>query len=411
MSNQGSRKKDKSSAMVSLLLVVGMLATGTANTLLNKFQDKQCVRDCDTDNPKHYAQPVWQTLTMFIGEFLCMLVYWIGNVYRRSQKSSSVKKFDVAGSAQFDEDEPLLKGSSSAADTLPIEDDLGGGVIGVEQQFARKELKGYANFLLWLPTLCDIVGTTLMNVGLLVVAASVYQMLRGAVVIFTGILSFLILRIKLPLYRIIALSTVMVGVALVGLAPTLFKDDKAVDTHASFLSPSVGVLFILAAQISSAFQFVIEEKIIINYTGTPIKLVGLEGLFGLITLLLFMPIFHFTFGKDTGGYFDLVSGYEDLASSPAVWGSSIGCALSIAFFNYFGLNVTRYISATSRTTIDTCRTLFIWIISLALGWEIFIWLQVVGFLVLIYGTFVFNDVIPLVPNFIKSRLQKNCERS
>lgn len=62
-------------------------------------------------------------------------------------------------------------------------------------------------------------------------------------------------------------------------------------------------------------------------------------------------------------------------------------------FNFFGLSVTRTVSATSRSTIDTCRTLFIWIVSLGLGWESFKWLQVVGFALLVYGTFLFNDII------------------
>jgi hypothetical protein len=62
-------------------------------------------------------------------------------------------------------------------------------------------------------------------------------------------------------------------------------------------------------------------------------------------------------------------------------------------FNFFGLSVTRTVSATSRSTIDTCRTLFIWIVSLGLGWETFKWLQVLGFAFLVYGTFLFNDLI------------------
>lgn len=62
-------------------------------------------------------------------------------------------------------------------------------------------------------------------------------------------------------------------------------------------------------------------------------------------------------------------------------------------FNFFGLSVTRTVSATSRSTIDTCRTLFIWIVSLGLGWETFKWLQVVGFALLVYGTFLFNDLV------------------
>jgi hypothetical protein len=70
--------------------------------------------------------------------------------------------------------------------------------------------------------------------------------------------------------------------------------------------------------------------------------------------------------------------------------------LTLAFvsgFNYFGLSVTRSVSATARSTIDTCRTLFIWLVSLALGWESFKWLQVVGFMMLVYGTFLFNDIV------------------
>lgn len=50
-------------------------------------------------------------------------------------------------------------------------------------------------------------------------------------------------------------------------------------------------------------------------------------------------------------------------------------------------------SATSRSTIDTCRTLFIWIASLFLGWETFKWLQVLGFVMLVYGTFLFNGLV------------------
>lgn len=62
-------------------------------------------------------------------------------------------------------------------------------------------------------------------------------------------------------------------------------------------------------------------------------------------------------------------------------------------FNFFGLSVTRSVSATARSTIDTCRTLFIWIVSLFLGWESFKWLQVLGFALLVYGTFLFNGLV------------------
>lgn len=72
---------------------------------------------------------------------------------------------------------------------------------------------------------------------------------------------------------------------------------------------------------------------------------------------------------------------------------TLDCTNMTRGFNFFGLSVTRTVSATSRSTIDTCRTLFIWIVSLGLGWETFKWLQVLGFALLVYGTFLFNGLV------------------
>lgn len=74
---------------------------------------------------------------------------------------------------------------------------------------------------------------------------------------------------------------------------------------------------------------------------------------------------------------------------PVLW-SGVAIAISISMFNYFGLSVTRHVSATARSLTDTCRTLTIWIISLGLGWEKLLFplslLQVLGFSLLVYGT-------------------------
>lgn len=71
-------------------------------------------------------------------------------------------------------------------------------------------------------------------------------------------------------------------------------------------------------------------------------------------------------------------------------------------FNFFGLSVTRTVSATSRSTIDTCRTLFIWVVSLGLGWESFKWLQIAGFALLVYSTFLFNGLVQPPFEFLRA---------
>ena len=70
--------------------------------------------------------------------------------------------------------------------------------------------------LLAIPAACDICGSSLMFVGLTQCAASVYQMLRGAVVILCAILSVVFLKRKQYAHHIISIAMIVGGVVLVG---------------------------------------------------------------------------------------------------------------------------------------------------------------------------------------------------
>jgi drug/metabolite transporter (DMT)-like permease len=334
---------------------------------------------------------------MFVGEALCLVVYYIGLYVEKWRKAPETGYHSITVTPGGET--PVLSETTPLVAPTPI--DLSSRSV--------EPLAGLRNLLLWLPTLCDMTATTLMNVGLIYISASIYQMLRGSVVLFTGTLSVWFLGRKHPIYRWFALVMVFVGVAIVGLSsvvgpavelpgtspvpePTLPPPRDGVPELP--IPPEViGVAMVVLAQIFTATQFVIEEKIMSRYELPAIKAVGLEGLFGLLSLGILMPTLYYTVGKDTGNYFDLVVGWHEIINHTQVLVAGVGIIFSIAFFNWFGLSVTRNISATSRSTIDTCRTLFIWMISLSLGWETFKFLQVVGFVVLLYGTFLFNDVV------------------
>jgi multidrug transporter EmrE-like cation transporter len=55
--------------------------------------------------------------------------------------------------------------------------------------------------------------------------------------------------------------------------------------------------------------------------------------------------------------------------------------------------VTKSLSGAARATIDACRTLFIWLYAVFVGWESFHALEVVGFVVLICGTSLYNEIL------------------
>jgi drug/metabolite transporter (DMT)-like permease len=101
-----------------------------------------------------------------------------------------------------------------------------------------------------------------MNIGLLYTPVSIYQMTRGALVLFVGTLSVLFLKRRLFSYQWFALMVVVFGVAIVGLSGSLTK--QALAEPEKLLRPFkeakkeegpdevaviVGVFFVLFAQI------------------------------------------------------------------------------------------------------------------------------------------------------------------
>lgn len=230
----------------------------------------------------------------------------------------------------------------------------------------------------------------------------VYQMTRGALVLFVGIFSVLFLKRHLRPFQWFALFVVVLGVGIVGLAGALFKEPAPIKIQETTAASAavrtiIGVLLIAGAQIFTATQFVVEEWILENYALEPLKVVGWEGIFGFVVTVIGMIFLHLTIGRHPEGqygYFDAVEGLKEITSYRAVAVSSLAIMVSIGGFNFFGISVTRSISATARSVIDTCRTLFIWVFSLALHWESFKPLQIVGFALLVYGTFLFNGTNP-----------------
>nr|POE88055.1 uncharacterized protein c12g12.12 [Quercus suber] len=329
------------------LLVAMMLLTGVCNTLFTKYQDMQCVADCHTLNPKKFEQPVIQTLQMFVGESGCWLVVLAGYLLRRARRSSSNhgNYQPVAGgqdgddgleNPDEDEDEEIEEAMTGSQTLVDPSNVFAKPLIDGEDQITqRKPLMGWRVCVLALPAICDICGTTLMNAGLLFVAASIYQMTRGALVLFVGLFSVIFLKHKLSGWKWASLFIVVAGVAVVGLAGALEKRHtlpgdttgqdpihdalhllrdtvQAVEEHTA-TDTVIGILMIAGGQVFTATQFVLEESIMERYTMDPIQVVGWEGVFGFLVTLLGIGVLHGAIGRTDagrGGYFDAREGFS-----------------------------------------------------------------------------------------------------
>lgn len=87
--------------------------------------------------------------------------------------------------------------------------------------------------------------------------------------------------------------------------------------------------------------------------------------------------------------------FKQMAGNPTIIWLSLGMMASIACFNVFGITTTKIASASQRSTIDTSRTLIIWIFSCLLGLEDFHYQSIFGFIFLVFGTLLYNEIIVL----------------
>lgn len=83
--------------------------------------------------------------------------------------------------------------------------------IAVQQLLSEKMSELREVCLLAIPTVFDLMATVLMNIGLLSVTASVYQMMRGAEMLFAAFFSVMFLHRTLNRNHFIGISCCVVG--------------------------------------------------------------------------------------------------------------------------------------------------------------------------------------------------------
>ena len=322
-----------------MFLVGGMLLTGSINTLAKKvaYQTKS-----DGEN---WEKPWTCTLVMFTGEMLCLLIF------AANQKSWS----------WFSCRKPV----SSSGYSQMTDDDIKASVAGSGGSGVHPALTLRSGLVCILPAVCDVGGTTLSGIGLLFTTASVWQMLRGSIILFTGMLSVVFLKRKLERFHFIGMGITIVGITIVGFASiyspmtplvedcccTLNKSEVGVlggddgyghcsRTDGAFIiSPAdedykvcsddegskdsqlvvVGDILIIASQVMSGFQMVVEEKFLKGEGGSKLPsefVVGMEGLFGATMLVaIFIPILRAVPKDWTGIYEDIPEGFRQLGDN------------------------------------------------------------------------------------------------
>lgn len=162
----------------------------------------------------------------------------------------------------------------------------------------------------------------------------------------------------------------------------------------------LGDFIIIFAQIITACQMVYEELFVVRMDIPPLEMVGYEGVFGLAILsvllipLNFIPTIPALENSNAGGTLeDTPDAFSQIGNNALLFMPIIGLMLSIAFYNYAGISLTKEINATTRMVLDSIRMIVVWVFALSVGWQTFHWMQIVGFIFLMAGMCVYNNII------------------
>jgi hypothetical protein len=251
-------------------------------------------------------------------------------------------------------------------------------------------------FAFAIPALFDTLASTLMFLGLVLSAPSIYLMMRGTVIIVVAVYSVVFLKRKLFKHQYVGVSLVLFGMTCVGVSSVFAQSSSA-------SNPFLGIILIISGQLFAGGVFVVEEKLLGDMEIHPLQVVGIEGVAGMCYYIILLPIFYVipceADGICSGGHIeDTPAAIEEIGSSVLNMFLWLGFIISICFFNFTGVTTTKLTTSLARSTVDTVRTLFVWGISLALGWEQlspFTALEFFGFILLVIGTLIYNQIIVL----------------
>ncbi|GAX82542.1 hypothetical protein CEUSTIGMA_g9969.t1 [Chlamydomonas eustigma] len=356
----------------------GLIAFGTTTSLFAKIvYELQSIGS--NGETKYFHKPWAMTTIMFIGMSFCLPLAYLEESKKKQHKPNV--------------EEPLL------GDMVP--------------PAKRNELR--ENLMLAIPTFFDLVATILMNVGLLYVTASVYQMMRGAEMLFAAFFAVTFLKRHLNKYHLLGLLCCLCGITLVG-SSSLLSGEGSSTQVISQEQMLMGMALIIISQAVQAAQITFEDFFMADMDIAPMKIVGFEGVFGMIgTLLIMAPITYYLGGVEGEGIHEniidtWVSGegiHENIIDTWVMIRNSsklqtilVVDMFALLMYNLAGMMVTGHLGAVFRTVLETMRTLFVWLVDLYLyyngwglgeSWTPYSWLQAAGFMVLVCGTLVYKQ--------------------
>ncbi|KAM7453658.1 hypothetical protein BLSTO_05593 [Blastocystis sp. subtype 1] len=254
------------------------------------------------------------------------------------------------------------------------------------------------------PAFCDFLASFIMFVGLLWIDVSIWQMIRGSIIIFTGLIRQFWLKKPLKASEWVALGVIFLSLAVVGVAQLLTP--KQQQTEPVPVGKMVlGMVLVFVAQGIQALQTVIEEHLLQGIEAPANMVVGMEGVWGFVlTAFVALPIAYFLPGEEGSGlHEDFIDSLYLCKNSMTVLTLNILSVVVLLVFNLSSMRVTLYTNSVVRNLLEPFRTFLVWATAVFIhyfidkkygeGLTVYSWLQLAGFVILSIGMLMFNGTI------------------
>ena len=216
----------------------------------------------------------------------------------------------------------------------------------------------------------DFFGSSLAFFGLALLPGSICQMLRGALLIFTYILSVIFIKNSHNMNHYLGMFLTIIGLIIVGLAEGLKKTSNLGTTIG-------GIILTVIGQFFTAIQFVYEENLTKKYQCKITKVIGFQGIFGIFLMIIVLPILDSincgegktdfirnVCTKDENGVWSLenfVFALKQLKNSKKLIWLSLLYAIGDLGYNLTGITIGKEATSTARAIAENMKILLIWI--------------------------------------------------
>jgi hypothetical protein len=216
----------------------------------------------------------------------------------------------------------------------------------------------------------------------------------------------------------------MIGFIMVSTSTIAFKsgDDDNTHGHKFDLKSVIGIVCLFLSLIFQGFCYCYQEGLLDKYEVNVMQMIGFESMMGAVVSTCLMMIAlnitctHPEFCNAEMGFpvDSPPTAFYDIKKNNA-FVIFILCCFSIMIFNLCGLTITKNGGAVFKVILDTLRTITVWIISVIIGFESLkpggkVALELVGFIFLIMGNLIYNEIVVLKFWGLDRYIKKNREK-